>query len=105
MRPAPKTKSMLLKTTPLRLARKHLALAVACALIPSLAVAGPSRSAQGTGPAAEARSRSLELSRPVRPWEFLCAVGTRARLLGNEAGRMDAWVYPLQFFRDFRLQF
>jgi glycogen debranching enzyme len=41
----------------------------------------------------------------VRPWEFLSAVGTRAGLLGNEAGRMEAWVYPLKLLRDFRLQF
>ena len=39
---------------------------------------------------------SLELSRPVRPWEFLPVVGTRAALFGNEAGRMEAWVYPLK---------
>src|SRR5229473_2654269 len=51
------------------------------------------------------RAHSLELSRPVRPWEFLCAVGTRAGLLGNESGRMEAWVYPLKLLRDFRLQF
>jgi GH15 family glucan-1,4-alpha-glucosidase len=105
MRPALKTKSTLMKTIPLRLARKHLALAVASALIPWLAAAGPSRSANGPGRAAEAQSRSLELSRPIRPWEFLCAVGTRAGLLGNEAGRMEAWVYPLKLLRDFRLQF
>jgi GH15 family glucan-1,4-alpha-glucosidase len=41
----------------------------------------------------------------VRTWEFLSAVGTRAGLLGNEAGRMEAWVYPLKLLRDFRLQF
>ena len=49
--------------------------------------------------------RSLELSRAVRPWEFLSAVGQRAGLLGNEAGWMEAWVYPLKLFRDFRLLF
>jgi glycogen debranching enzyme len=54
---------------------------------------------------AEEHGRSLELSRPVRTWEFLSAVGTRAGLLGNEAGRMEAWVYPLKLLRDFRLQF
>src|SRR5712664_1015076 len=53
----------------------------------------------------EERAHTLELSRPVRPWEFLCAVGTRAGLFGNEAGRMEAWVYPLKLLRDFRLQF
>src|SRR5713226_1213315 len=83
----------------------HRALALVCALIPWLAVAGPSRSAHGTGRAAEGVSPSLELSRPVRPWEFLSAVGTRAGLLGNESGRMEAWMYPLKLLRDFRLQF
>jgi glycogen debranching enzyme len=68
------------------------------ALLPLAAVAAP------PGQASE-RSRSLELSRPVRPWEFLSAVGTRAGLLGNESGRMEAWVYPLKLLRDFHLQF
>src|SRR5260370_16464754 len=70
-----------------------------CLLLASLIPSG----LQAT-PAAE-REDSFELSRPVRPWEFLCAVGTRAGLLGNEAGRMEAWVYPLKLLRDFRLQF
>jgi glycogen debranching enzyme len=48
---------------------------------------------------------SLELSRPARPWEFLCAVGTRAGLFGNESGRIEAWVYPLKLLRDFHLNF
>ena len=47
----------------------------------------------------------LELSRPVRSWEFLSATGTRAALLGNESGRLEAWVYPLKILRDFRLRF
>src|SRR5713226_1333424 len=47
----------------------------------------------------------LELSRAVRPWEFLPITGTRAALLGNESGRMEAWVYPLKIFRDFHLRF
>jgi len=47
----------------------------------------------------------LELSRPARPWEFLAATGTRAALLGNEAGRLEAWVYPLKILRDFHLRF
>ncbi len=50
-------------------------------------------------------ARSLELTRAVRPWEFLPALGTRAALLGNEAGRMEAWVYPLKIFREFHLKF
>jgi GH15 family glucan-1,4-alpha-glucosidase len=53
----------------------------------------------------EERARALELTRPVRPWEFLSAVGTRAGLFGGETGRMEAWVYPLKLLRDFRLQF
>jgi glycogen debranching enzyme len=50
-------------------------------------------------------SQSLELSRPVRPWEFLPLLGMRAALFGNETGRMEAWVYPLKIFRDFHLTF
>jgi glycogen debranching enzyme len=50
-------------------------------------------------------SPSLELTRPVRTWEFLSAVGTRAGIFGNESGRIEAWVYPLKIFRDFHLRF
>jgi glycogen debranching enzyme len=83
----------------------YLALALTSALIPWFTVATPAPSGNQAARAAEKQSRSLELSRPVRPWEFLSAVGTRAGLLGNEAGRMEAWVYPLKLLRDFRLQF
>jgi glycogen debranching enzyme len=48
---------------------------------------------------------SLELSRPIRTWEFLPLVGQRAALLGDETGRMEAWVYPLKILRDFHLRF
>jgi hypothetical protein len=54
---------------------------------------------------AQEKPHELELSRPVRPWEFLPVTGTRAGLLGNESGRMEAWVYPLKIFRDFHLKF
>ncbi|HVH72733.1 MAG TPA: hypothetical protein VNB49_16725, partial [Candidatus Dormibacteraeota bacterium] len=47
----------------------------------------------------------LELSRTVRPWEFLPITGTRAALFGSEAGTMEAWVYPLKIFREFHLNF
>src|SRR5450631_3345246 len=47
----------------------------------------------------------LELSRPVRSWEFVSATGKHAALFGNEAGRLEAWVYPLKIFRDFHLRF
>jgi GH15 family glucan-1,4-alpha-glucosidase len=94
-----------MNTTFLRAGGKYFVLA-ASALIPWLAAAEPSHSAgQGTKRAAEAQSHSLELSRPVRPWEFLCSVGTRGGLLGNESGRMEAWVYPLKLLSDFHLQF
>jgi glycogen debranching enzyme len=59
---------------------------------------GPDASAQSVTPA-------LELSRPVRTWEFLPVVGQRAALLGNERGEMEAWVYPLKLFRNFHLTF
>jgi len=50
-------------------------------------------------------AHTLELSRAVRPWEFLPVTGTRAGLLGDESGRMEAWVYPLKIFREFHLKF
>ena len=59
----------------------------------------------GRARAAEPSGGSLELSRPVRTWEFLPIVGTRAALFGNESGVMEAWVYPLKIFRNFHLTF
>ncbi len=53
----------------------------------------------------ETAPASLELSRPVRTWEFLPAVGMRAGMFGNESGQMEAWVYPLKIFRGFHLRF
>jgi glycogen debranching enzyme len=53
----------------------------------------------------EKAPEQLELTRTVRPWEFLPVTGTRAGLLGNETGRMEAWVYPLKIFREFHLKF
>jgi hypothetical protein len=50
-------------------------------------------------------SKTLELSRAVRPWEFLPVTGMRAGLLGDESGRMEAWVYPLKILREFHLKF
>ena len=47
----------------------------------------------------------LELTRPVRSWEFLPVVGERAGLFGDETGRFEAWVYPLKIFREFHLTF
>src|ERR1700749_4613590 len=50
-------------------------------------------------------STSLELSRTVRPWEFLSATGTEAGIFGNEGGTVEAWVYPLKILREFHLRF
>jgi len=54
---------------------------------------------------AQAPELSRELSRTIRTWEFLPVVGSRAGLFGDEAGRFEAWVYPLKIFRDFHLTF
>jgi glycogen debranching enzyme len=51
------------------------------------------------------KPRGLELSRPVRSWEFLCAVGQKSAVLGNESGTVETWVYPLKLLRDFSLVF
>src|SRR5262245_43842514 len=55
--------------------------------------------------AGQQSTQELELSRPIRSWEFLPVVGQRAGLLGNEAGQLEAWVYPLKIFRQFHLKF
>src|SRR6516225_3933093 len=47
----------------------------------------------------------LELSRTVRPWEFLPVTGQRSALFANEAGATEVWVYPLKLFREFHLNF
>jgi glycogen debranching enzyme len=52
---------------------------------------------------ARAVPKKLEISRTARPWEFLAAVGKRAGLLGNESGKVEAWVYPLKILRDLKL--
>ena len=59
----------------------------------------------GNSSFAQHSAPSLELARPVRSWEFLPVVGTRAGLFGNETGRFEAWVYPLKLFREFHLTF
>jgi len=53
----------------------------------------------------QGRTPALEISRAVRPWEFLDVTGTRAALLGSESGRFEAWVYPLKVLRNFHLLF
>lgn len=61
--------------------------------------------ASGLTSSAQQPAQALELTRAIRPWEFLPVVGTRAGLFGNETGSFEAWVYPLKLFRDFRLRF
>jgi len=74
-------------------------------MLPSSALTITMVALLGLAPAAQEPSHSLQLSRVVRPWEFVSAVGTRGGLFGDESGRMEAWVYPLKILRDFHLQF
>ncbi|MBV9180154.1 MAG: hypothetical protein JO356_02490 [Acidobacteria bacterium] len=55
--------------------------------------------------AGSVHAEELEITRSARPWEFLCATGTKAGLFGNEAGNLEAWVYPLKILRNFHLRF
>jgi glycogen debranching enzyme len=80
---------------------KRSPLRLLVALIAAFAFFGSAAPAQETQPA----QHSLELSRPIRSWEFLPVTGTRAALFGNESGQMEAWIYPLKLLRDFRLVF
>ncbi len=48
---------------------------------------------------------AAELSRPVRTWEFMDAVGQQSSLLGSENGTLEAYVYPLKLFEGLTFQF
>lgn len=50
-------------------------------------------------------AQGLELTRPIRAWEFFSSTGAQSSILGTENGRFEAWVYPLKLFRNFQLQF
>jgi len=75
-----------------------------CACLAVIVIMG-SGAAEGWSQRVQQKTHELELSRAVRPWEFLPITGTRAGLLGSESGRMEAWVYPLKIFREFHLKF
>jgi glycogen debranching enzyme len=45
------------------------------------------------------------ITRPVRAWEFVDAVGLRAGVLGTEDGTLEAYVYPLKIFGGLKLRF
>ena len=62
-------------------------------------------SAMGLPCSAQNSIDTLELTRPVRSWEFLPVTGTRAAIFGKETGPFEAWVYPLKILRDFKLRF
>jgi len=46
---------------------------------------------------------ALQESRVAHPWDFVDSVGRQAALLGSEDGTLEAYVYPLKLFEDFRL--
>ena len=84
-----------------RVLRRGQKQAALVGLILSFGIGGPFTVGQET----KITPHVLELSRAVRPWEFLPVTGKRAALFGNESGRMEAWVYPLKIFREFHLRF
>jgi len=82
-------------TSFLKLWRKFVASGAIAASVFAMAV-----SAQNVK---RSREGGLLIERPARTWEFLCAVGKRAGIFGNESGRVEAWVYPLKVLRDFHI--
>jgi hypothetical protein len=50
-------------------------------------------------------ARPTGAPRRRQPWRFVHAVGEKGGLWGFESGRLEAWIYPLKIFRDFRLAF
>ena len=75
--------------------------AILCLAVAVILAAPPDSLCQQT----QSARTPLELSRTVRPWEFLPITGTRAALFGDESGTIEAWVYPLKIFREFHLNF
>lgn len=47
----------------------------------------------------------LVLTQTGQNWQFIDAVGQKSALLGREDGSFEAWIYPLQLLRNFRLTF
>jgi glycogen debranching enzyme len=45
------------------------------------------------------------ITRPVRAWEFVDAVGPKAAFFGAEDGTLEAYVYPLKILKDLSLEF
>lgn len=79
---------------------------ITCFVLLCLAASPSFSLAQQTTPVpAPSGTPAMEIRRPVRPWEFVDAVGQRAAIFGNEAGTLEAWVYPLKLLRDFKLRF
>ena len=83
--------------------RNSLRLSTFCLLLYLVVLAG-FVSAQERNPC-DRNSGGMELSGAARDWQFLDAVGRRAGIFGREDGTLEAWVYPLKLFRDFRLIF
>jgi glycogen debranching enzyme len=54
---------------------------------------------------AQNKPTSLEMVREAHPWEFVDSPGQKAAIFGNEGGSLEAWVYPLKFFKNFHLIF
>src|SRR5215469_1595106 len=69
------------------------------------AILGVAAAAPACGQQRKEAPPPMELSRTVRPWEFLPVTGQRSALFANEAGATEVWVYPLKLFREFHLNF
>jgi glycogen debranching enzyme len=79
--------------------RRNFGRLAAQTALASICLMGPAV-AQTLGPADR-----LEIARPVRPWQPADAVGPQAAWFGNEAGNLEAWVYPLKILHNFHLVF
>src|SRR5262249_14596934 len=78
---------------------------VRCTVVLLIALSLSSTCSEAQQPVPTGPSKQLELTRPIRSWEFLDAVGQRSALFGKESGEMEGWVYPLKVFRGFQLRF
>ena len=84
-----------------KLCRKRAKPVFACITV----ILGTAAAQAAWGQQAKQVPPAMELSRTVRQSEFLPITGQRSALFGNEAGEMEAWVYPLKLFHEFHLNF
>ncbi len=64
---------------------------------------GPAAGSAQTGDTPPGLTGQWRLEGPARPGAYIDAIGRSAAWLGEEQGRLEAWVWPWKLFHDFNL--